>query len=76
MIHPICGACRLLLLDEPTTGLDPEATEDFYRLLHGINFGGVAVVKVSHDLDGALQEATHILTLGAHASFERRTGNA
>lgn len=76
LARAICGECRLLLLDEPTTGLDPEATEDFYRLLHSINFGGVAVVMVSHDLDGALQDATHILTLGAHASFERRTGNA
>ena len=76
LARAICGECRLLLLDEPTTGLDPEATSHFYRMLHGINSGGVAVVMVSHDLDGALESATHILTLGASASFKRRTGNA
>ena len=76
LARAICGECRLLLLDEPTTGLDPEATAEFYRLLHGVNSGGVAVIMVSHDLDGALQDATHILTLGANASFERRSGNA
>ncbi len=72
LARAICGECQLLLLDEPTTGLDPEATSHFYRLLHGINSGGIAVVMVSHDLDGALDIATHVLTLGANASFRRR----
>jgi zinc transport system ATP-binding protein len=72
LARAICGECRLLLLDEPTTGLDPEATSHFYRMLHGINSGGIAVVMVSHDLDGALDIATHVLTLGANVSFRRR----
>ena len=72
LARAVCGECRLLLLDEPTTGLDPEATEDFYRMLRDINSDGVAVVMVSHDIDGALRIASHVLTLGAHASFERR----
>ena len=76
LARAICGECRLLLLDEPTTGLDPDAAEEFYRTLHGINSGGVAVIMVSHDLDSALRSATHVLTLGAHASFERRCVNA
>ena len=76
LARAICGECRLLLLDEPTTGLDPDAAEGFYRTLQGINSGGVAVVMVSHDLDGALQNATHSLTLGVHAAFERRSVHA
>ena len=76
LARAICGECRLLLLDEPTTGLDPDAAEEFYRTLHGINSGGVAVIMVSHDLDSALRNATHVLTLGAHASFGRRCVNA
>lgn len=76
LARAICGECRLLLLDEPATGLDPDAAEEFYRTLHGINSGGVAVIMVSHDLDSALRSATHVLTLGAHASFKRRCVNA
>ena len=76
LARAICGECRLLLLDEPTTGLDPDAAEEFYRTLHGINSGGVAVIMVSHDLDSALRNATHVLTLGVHASFEKRCVNA
>ncbi len=72
LARAICGECRLLLLDEPTTGLDPEATAEFYATLRDIHSGGVAVLMVSHDLDGAYRSATHILTLGAKASFETR----
>lgn len=75
LARAICGECRLLLLDEPTTGLDPEAAEDFYKTLRDIHAGGVAVMMVSHDLDGALRGATHVLTLGGDASFERREHN-
>lgn len=76
LARAVCGAGRLLLLDEPTTGLDPDATEEFYRTLQEINSGGVAVVMVSHDLDDALRNATHVLTLGRNASFERRDVHA
>ena len=76
LARAVCGECRMLLLDEPTTGLDPAATEEFYRTLQEINVGGVAVAMVSHDLDGALRNATHVLTLGKTASFERRDVHA
>lgn len=75
LARAICGECRLLLLDEPTTGLDPEAVEDLYKTLRDIHAGGVAVMMVSHDLEGALRGATHVLTLGGDASFERRENN-
>jgi zinc transport system ATP-binding protein len=41
---------ELLLLDEPTTGVDPEARADFYGLLRHLNRGhGITVLLVSHD---------------------------
>jgi len=76
LARAVCGTCRLLLLDEPTTGLDPAATEEFYRTLQEINAGGVAVVMVSHDLDSAFRSASHVLTLGKNSSFERRNVDA
>jgi len=71
LARAVCGNCRLLLLDEPATGLDPEATAELYRTLCEINSGGVAVVMVTHDLEVAQLGASHVLTLGARASFRR-----
>lgn len=41
---------KLLLMDEPTTGMDEKSTRDFYRLLREINMKqGVTVLMVTHD---------------------------
>ena len=71
LTRAMCGDCRLLLLDDPTTGLDRDATADFYRLLREINAGGMTIATVTHDHSAALASATHVLTLGPDASFRR-----
>lgn len=43
----------LLLLDEPTTGLDPEARERIGALLTTLTTDGVTVVQATHDLEAA-----------------------
>jgi ABC-2 type transport system ATP-binding protein len=50
----------VLLLDEPTTGLDPNATGDFQALLLDLKAAGVAVLMVTHDLLGACDVADTI----------------
>ena len=40
----------ILILDEPTTGLDAEAREEFYYYLQRIQQEGVTIVLVSHDM--------------------------
>jgi ribose transport system ATP-binding protein len=42
--------CRVLLLDEPTRGVDVEAKAEIYRLVHTLAAGGLAVVLVSSEL--------------------------
>ena len=55
---------NLLLLDEPVTGLDPIVTAEFYQLIQKINReSGIAVVMVSHDIESAVEYASHILHL-------------
>ncbi|HDI10903.1 MAG TPA: metal ABC transporter ATP-binding protein [Candidatus Acetothermia bacterium] len=41
---------ELLLLDEPTTGVDVQASESFYELLRRLQRQGVTIVMVSHDI--------------------------
>jgi ABC-2 type transport system ATP-binding protein len=50
----------VLLLDEPTTGLDPQATQDFHALLLTLKSRGVAILMVTHDLLGAIDVADTI----------------
>ena len=54
----------VLLLDEPTTGLDPQATSEFNALLHDLRGQKVTVLMVTHDLLGAAAVADRIGFLG------------
>lgn len=54
----------LLLLDEPTAGLDPAASDDFCELLRRLHQDlGLTVVMVTHDLDTLLALSTRIAVL-------------
>ena len=66
----LCAAGELLILDEPVTGLDPEAAHDMYHTLEYLNrTEGIAIVMVTHDLQNALKYADHILHAGHKGWF-------
>ncbi len=69
LARALCAADRLLILDEPVAGLDPEATAEFYRLVEALHREGVTVVMVSHDLQNVLRCADHMLHLRAQDAF-------
>ena len=70
LARALCATGSLLLLDEPVTGLDPIVTGEFYELIRRINReSGIAVVMVSHDIESAVKDATHILHLQETALF-------
>ncbi len=70
LARALCAANRVLLLDEPVTGLDPLVTEEFYELISHINKDmNMTVVMVSHDLHFALRNANKILHLSADGFF-------
>ncbi len=53
----------MLVLDEPTTGVDPAARQDFYRLLHTLNKKGIGILFVSHDVEVMIKEASSLLCI-------------
>ena len=66
LARALCAAGKLLILDEPITGLDPAAVQDFYKTLRYLNDKeGMAIVMVSHDIQNALQQAKTILHAGS-----------
>ncbi|MHB1247309.1 MAG: ABC transporter ATP-binding protein [Sulfuriferula sp.] len=48
LAQALLGSPELLLLDEPTTGLDPIATRDFYTIMHELRSTGKTIVICSH----------------------------
>lgn len=70
LARALCASGKLLLLDEPVTGLDPIVTEEFYELISRINKTmGMTVMMVSHDLHFALRNANKILHLDHDSVF-------
>ena len=65
LARALCATKKLLLLDEPVTGLDPIATGEMYNLIKLVNLcDNITVIMVSHDIHAAVRYATHILHLG------------
>ena len=70
LARALCAASRLLILDEPITGLDPAAAQDLYKTLAYLNRKeGMAVVMVTHDLKAALRSARTVLHIGRTGYF-------
>lgn len=65
LARALCATKKILFLDEPVSGLDPEVTADFYALIRHLNRReGITILMISHDLQATAADATHILHLG------------
>ena len=70
LARALCATQKMLLLDEPVSGLDPKVTAETYALIQKLNYeDGITVVMISHDLNAALQYASHILHIGDTVFF-------
>ena len=70
LARALCATRKMLLLDEPVSGLDPKVTAEMYALIQKLNYeDGITVVMISHDLNAALQYASHILHIGDTVFF-------
>ncbi|SDK76954.1 ABC transporter ATP-binding protein [Microbulbifer yueqingensis] len=82
LAQALLGSPELLMLDEPTTGLDPVATADLYRLLRRLRDSGTGIVLCSHVLPGvepyideaAILAGGRLVARGNLASLRRQAG--
>ena len=60
----LLGTPELLILDEPSTGIDFQSQEDIYGFLRKINKeSNVTIVSVEHNLHAVLENSTHVFLL-------------
>ena len=60
----LLGNPELLILDEPSAGIDPESQQEIYALLKRLNSeNGMTIVSVEHNLDAAITNSTAIFHL-------------
>ena len=70
MARALCATRKMLLLDEPVSGLDPKVTAEMYELIETLNHrDGITIVMISHDVDAAVRYARHILHIGETLFF-------
>lgn len=69
LARALCATRKILLLDEPISGLDPKVTTEMYQLIKNLNEEGITIIMISHDIAAAVRYASHILHLGKNNFF-------
>lgn len=70
LARALCATQKVLLLDEPVSGLDPHVTSEMYKTINQLNKrDGITIIMISHDLGAATRYASHILHIGKHLFF-------
>lgn len=73
LARALCATKKILLLDEPVSGLDPKVTDEMYRLIEKINCEDkITIIMISHDMKAAMNYARHILHIGEEVFYGTR----
>lgn len=70
LARALCSAQKILFLDEPATGLDPNVVLEFYSIIEELNKSEeITIIMISHDIKSSLKYASHILSVGGNHFF-------
>lgn len=70
LARALCATEKILLLDEPVTGLDPVVTAELYDLIKKLNKeNNITIIMVSHDINSAIENAGKILHIDGKVLF-------
>ena len=70
LARALCATQKILLLDEPVSGLDPKVTAEMYALIEKLNReDGITLIMISHDITASVKYASHILHIGDTVFF-------
>ena len=69
LARALCATEKILLLDEPVSGLDPVVTAEMYDIIDALHKSGITVIMISHDVQAAVRYANKILHIGKTTFF-------
>ncbi len=70
LARALCAAEKVLLLDEPISGLDPTAMKETYAAIKHLNKDhGITIIMVTHDVSAVAKYASKVLCMGAAPKF-------
>jgi len=69
LARSLCAARKILLLDEPTAGLDPKTVTEIYALLANLNNESMTVIMISHDMAAVAKYSSHVLHIGDQSAL-------
>ncbi|WP_435361436.1 metal ABC transporter ATP-binding protein [Haloarchaeobius sp. DFWS5] len=69
----LASEADLLVLDEPTVGVDVESVEAFYELLQSLNADGITILLIEHDLSAVAEHAERVVCLNRELYFDGST---
>jgi zinc transport system ATP-binding protein len=69
----LASEADLLVLDEPTVGVDAESVDAFYELLATLNAEGITVLLIEHDLGAVVEHADRVVCLNREVYFDGPT---
>ena len=69
LARALCAAEKLLVMDEPTNGLDQDTIKEFYELIRKLNEKGMAIIMISHDHEALKIYAKNVLLISDHIFY-------
>jgi len=69
LARALCATRKVLLMDEPAAGLDPNASVEMYTLIKDLNNSGITIIMISHDIAASVKYASHILHIGGESAL-------
>lgn len=70
LARALAGEADLLVLDEPTVGVDAESVEAFFDLLEELHRDGITILLVEHDIGAVIEHTARILCLNGELYFD------
>lgn len=66
----LAASADVLILDEPTTGIDEQSQREFYTVLRALQAKGITIIMVSHEVDTVLTLVTRVICLNRSVLYD------
>jgi zinc transport system ATP-binding protein len=63
IVRSLMNNPRMLILDEPTVGVDRKNVESFYKTINDLNKEGITIILITHNINESTAEYTHVLSI-------------